>query len=98
MTTGPGIHVKQSERRIPHDLQNMRVTADEEARPQPLDFLSRPRVVTAWMAPDVSHIYAHALALPLEILREFGAELRAVDVPVNSAQWFEVSESIEYFR
>jgi hypothetical protein len=98
MTAGPGIHVKQSERGIPHDLQNMRVTTDEETRPQPLDLLSRPRVVTAWIAPDMSHIYAHALALPLKILRNSGAKLRAVDVPVNSAQWFEVSESIEYFR
>ena len=84
MAAGTGVHVKQSEGRIARHLQNVGVAADEQARPQPPDFLPGAPVVVARIPADVRHVDVEALALPNEILREVGAKFRPVNVPVNS--------------
>jgi hypothetical protein len=65
-------------------------------RPPP-QFFSCPRVVIARIAANVRHIDANALTLPGEILRQLGAQLRVVNVPVDPAQGFKVSQSIKDF-
>lgn len=97
MTTGSGIHVKQSRRGIPHDLQNMGVTADEQTRPEPTEFLSNSPVVIARIPADVGHVHIDALAFPEKILRQIGTKFGTIDVPVNATHRFEGSEPIEYF-
>lgn len=98
MAARAGIHVNQAKRLVAHDFQDVGVTADKEAGPQPPEFLAGSCVVIAWIAPDVRHVYADALAFPDEIPRQVSTQLRAVNVPVNSAQEFKVSQSIQYFE
>ncbi len=92
------VHVKQSERLVAHHFQDVGVAADEQARPQSTDFHPGATVVVPGIAANVRNIYAEAFALPGQIQREFSAQLRAVDVPVDSAQSLKASQSIQHFR
>ena len=98
VAAGAGIHVNEAERLIAHDLQDVGVTADEEARPQPPKFLSGTRVVIARIPADMGHVDGDALAFPAEIDRQVGAKFRPVNVPVNSPDRLEGSETIQYVR
>jgi len=84
VAAGAWIHVKEAKRLVAHYFKNVGVTADKQTRPQPPDFLSGSTVVIARIAPDVRHVNCDALAIPNEILRNFSAEFRPVNVPVNS--------------
>ena len=90
-----GIHVNEAERLVAHDLQDVGVTADEQTRPQPPDFLPRTPVVIAGIPADVGHVDCDALAIPNEILGNFSTELRTVNVPINAPDWFEGPEPIQ---
>jgi hypothetical protein len=92
-----GIHVNEPECLVAHDFQDVGVAADEQARPQPPDFLPGTPVVVAGIPADVRHIDVEALALPNDIFREVGAEFRTVKVPVNSPNRLEGSETIQHF-
>jgi hypothetical protein len=98
VAAGAGVHVNESERLIAHDFQDVGVAADEQARPQPTDFLPGTPVVIAWIPADVRHVDFDALALPDEIASQVGAEFLPVDVPVNSPDRFERPETIQYVR
>jgi hypothetical protein len=87
-----GIHVDEAECLVAHDFQNMGVTADEQTRPQPLDFLPRTPVVIARVSSDVGHVNCDALAIPNEILGNFSTEFRTVNIPVNAPDWTESPE------
>ena len=97
VAAGAGIHVNQSERLVTHDFQNVRVAADEQARPQPTDFLPGPTVVIAGIPADMGHVDVEALAYPNEIFRQVIAERSAIDVAVNTTHGFECSEAIQHF-
>lgn len=71
------------------------MAAEEQIRPQPPDFLPGSAVVVSWIAADVSHVDADAFRLPREIFREIGAQFGAIDVAVNSADWFKGSETVQ---
>jgi len=90
-----GIHVNEAERLIAHDFQDVGMTADEQTRPQPLDFLPRSPVVIARIASDVGHVNGDALAIPNEIPRKFSTEFRTVNIPVNAPDWLESPEPVE---
>ena len=51
MSAGAGIHVDEAERLVAHDLQDVGVTADEQARTQPTEFLPCAPVVIAGYPP-----------------------------------------------
>jgi hypothetical protein len=84
-----GIHVNEAERLVAHDFQDVGVTADEQSRPQPMEFLPCPAVVIAGVPSDVGHVNRDALAIPNEILGNFKTEFRTVNIPVNAPEWFE---------
>ena len=90
-----GVHVDEAERLVAHDFQDVRVPADEQTRPQPLDFLPRTPIVIAGVASDVGHVNREAIAIPNKILGNFSAEFRTVNVPVNGPNWFEGPELVE---
>ena len=98
MAAGAGIHVDESERLVEHDFQDVGVPADEQTRPQPPDFLPCTPVVIARIPADMGHVDGDAVAFPNQILREVGAEFRPVNVPVNSTDRPEGSETIQYVR
>ena len=64
VAAGTGIHVKERDGGISHYLQNVGVTADEQARPQPSEFFPGLRVVIAGITADVRHVDVDALAFP----------------------------------
>jgi hypothetical protein len=97
VAAGAGIHVNESERLVAHDFQDVGVAGDEQTRPQPTDFLPGPTVVVAGIPADVRHVDVEALTLPGEISRQIGAEFRPVNVPVNSPDRPEGSETIRHF-
>ncbi len=98
VAAGARINVNESERLIAHDFQDVGVAADEQARPQPTDFLPGTPVVIAGIPADVRHVDVEALALPNLILGQTGAEFRPVNVPVNSPHRFEGSETVQDVR
>lgn len=98
VTAGAGIHVNQAERLVAHNFQNVGVTADEQTRPQPREFLSGTPVVITRISANMGHVDGDARAVPNEILGQVGAEFRSVNVPVNSANRFEGSQAIQYFQ
>jgi hypothetical protein len=55
VAAGAGIHVDEAERLVAHDFEDVGVAADEQARPQPPDFLPGPAVVVAGIPADVCH-------------------------------------------
>jgi len=55
----------------------------------------RSTVVIAGVASNVSHVYADALAIPGEVLGQLDSEIGAVDIPINSADWFQRSEAVQ---
>jgi hypothetical protein len=87
-----GIHVNETERLVAHDLQYVGVTADEQTRPQPLDFLPRTAVVIAGVSSDVGHVNCDALAIPNEVFGNLETELRTVNISINTADWLEGPE------
>ena len=87
-----GIHVNEAERLVAHDLQDVGVTADEQTRPQPLDFLPRTAVVIAGVSSDVGHVDCDALAIPNEVFGNFKTELRTVNISINTTDWLEGPE------
>jgi hypothetical protein len=84
---------ERGRRLVAHDFQDVGVAADEQARPQPMNFLPCTPVVIAGIPADVGHVEVEALALPNEILRQIGAEFRPVNVPVNAPDRLEGSET-----
>jgi hypothetical protein len=97
VAAGAGIHVKKAERLVARDFQDVGVAADEQARPQPTDFLPGSTVIVAGISTDMSHVDGDALAFPYQILREVGAEFRSVNIPVNAPDWHEGPETIQHF-
>jgi hypothetical protein len=97
VTPGAWIHMKQAERPVAHYLQNMRVSADEQARQQAAEFFPCPPVVIARTPADVRHIDGNALAIPGKIFRKIDTEFRAIEIPVNAPDWPERPESIQNF-
>jgi hypothetical protein len=93
-----GIHVHEVEVLVAHDFQDVRVAADKKARPQLPEFLPSAPVVVAGITADVRHVDGDAFAFPTQILREVGAEFCPVNVPINSPDRFEGSETIQYVR
>ena len=63
----------------------------------PTDLLPGATVVIAGIPADVRHVHVEALAFPNEILGQIGAEFRPVNVPVNSPDRLEASETIQHF-
>ena len=95
MATSAGIHVNEAQRLVAHDFQDVGMTADEETRPQPLNFLSCAPVVIAWIPSDVGHVDGDALAIPNEILGNFKTEFRTVNISVYAPDWLEGLELIQ---
>jgi hypothetical protein len=87
--------MRQAERRVAHYLQNMRVTANEQARQQAADFFPCPPVVIARIAADVRHVDGNALAIPRKIFRKIDTEFRTIDIPVNAPDWPKSLEPIQ---
>lgn len=96
MAAGAGVHVNKSERLVPHDFEDVGMAADEQARPQPTDFLACPAIVIAGIAADVGHVYADAFAFPNKIFGQFGTDFRTIDVAVDSPRGFEGFQAIEH--
>ena len=94
---GAWIHVNEAKRLVAPYFQDVGVTADEQTRPQSLDFLSRTAVVIARVSSDVRHVDVETRTLPNEILVQIGAQFRPVDVPVNAPDWSEGLEPIQNF-
>jgi hypothetical protein len=95
VTASTGVHMKQSEHLVAHDLQDMRVAADEQTGSQTSKFHPCSPVVIAWVAPYVGHVNVDALALPGEIGRQIGAEFGTVKIPVNASDWPKGPEQIQ---
>ena len=53
---GARVHVDKVEIKVPHDFQDMGMTANEETRLCVKDYFLRSGVITAWIAADVRHI------------------------------------------
>ena len=81
VSAGTGVHMKNPERRVTHDLEYVGVAADEQSWAHPAKFLLCPPVVIAGIPANVCHVDVDALALPEEILGHGGAEFRPVNVP-----------------
>jgi hypothetical protein len=90
-----GIHVNEAERLVAHDFQDVGVTADEQTRPKPLEFLPRTPVVIAGVPSDVGHVNCNALTIPNEILGNFRTEFRTVNIAVNAPDRSEDPEPIQ---
>lgn len=90
-----GIHVQKLESGISHYLQDVRVTAHEQPRVVPADFLYGPPIVIARIPADMSHVDGDPVAIPYKICWQIGSEFCAVNISVNTPDWLEGPESIE---
>jgi hypothetical protein len=69
---------------IGHDLKDMRVAADEEARPVALQVFPHPGRVPSGISPYVDHVHAQVFAGPLELFGVGGADVLSIYIPVNA--------------
>jgi hypothetical protein len=95
VAAGAWIHVKKLKRGISYYLQDVGVTAYEQARPVTTEFLPRAPVVVARIPADVRHVDRDAIATPNEILGNVSTEFRTVNIPVNGPDWPEGPEPIQ---
>ena len=58
---GSGVQDKHITFRVPHDLQDMGMAADKDIRTDFIYQFSRPRVIPAGIAADMSHQHLHSL-------------------------------------
>lgn len=70
---GARVHVDEVEVKVPHDFQDVGVTANEETRVCVKDDFFRSGVVTAWIAADMRHINTKPLTRPMQVLHKLGA-------------------------
>jgi len=94
-TAGAWVHMQQAESRVSHNLQNMRVAADEQARTQSADFLPGSSVVIARIPADVGHVDGNAITVPDKIFGKIGTEFGTIHVAVNAPDWPERSETVQ---
>ena len=81
-----GIHMQAIERRIEHDLQDMRMPGDEESSRSVLQQRLRGFRVSARIAADMHHEYGNILTVPSKDLRKSVPCLLPVDVPEYAPQ------------
>ena len=92
---GTRVHVDKVEIKVPHDFQDVGMTANEETRLCFKDDSFRPRVVTAWMAADMRHIDTKVLTRPMQVLRKLAANFRPINIPVHAADRFKLAQSLQ---
>src|SRR5215469_10430412 len=95
---GARVHVDKVEIKVPHDFQDVGMTANEETRFGVKDNSFRPRVVTAWIAADMRHINTKAFARPMQVFRKLAANLRPINIPVHAADRFKLAQSLQDFH
>jgi hypothetical protein len=95
---GARVHVEKVEINVPHDFQDVGMTANEETRLCVKDDFFRPQVVTAWIAADMRHKNTKALTCPMQVLRKLAANLRPINISVNAANRFKLVQSLQDFQ
>lgn len=78
------VHVKESRVRIPLDLEDMTVAADEKVGPGSPQKLLGPWVVMARAATDMGYQHSHAFLCKKLVFREFLSYVEPVAIAVNS--------------
>ena len=84
-----GIHYQHVSFRIPHDFQDMGMSADEEIR---TIFVYKPagaRIITAGIASDMGHEHFHSLTFKEPVKRMNEPEVMVVTIAGNTLQWLE---------
>ena len=89
--TGARVHVDKVEIKVPHDFQDVGMTANEETRLCVKDDVFRPRVVTAWIASNMRHVNTKTLTRPMQVLHKLAANLRPINIPVHAADRFKLA-------
>ena len=95
---GARVHVDKVEIKVPHDFQDVGMTANEETRLCLKDYFFRTRVVTAWIAADMRHINTKALTGPMQVLYKLAANLRPINISVHAADRFKLAQSLQDFH
>src|SRR5215469_8609357 len=95
---GARVHVDEVEIKVAHDFQDVGMTANEETRLCVKDDFFRPRVVTAWIAADMSHINTKASTRPMQVLCKLATDLRPINIPVYAADRFKLAQSLQDFH
>jgi hypothetical protein len=95
---GARVHVEKVEINVPHDFQDVGMTANEETRLYVKDDFFRPRVVTAWIAADMRHKNTKALTCPMQVLRQLAANLRPINISVHAPNRFKLAQSLQDFQ
>lgn len=86
---GSGIDDKHIPFRVTHDLQYVRMPADEDVRPVLIDQFQGAWVISSGITSDMSHQNLHSLALEETVERVAEAEGVIVTIAGYSDQWLE---------
>ena len=79
------VDMQQSQARVTLNLQDVAVPADEERRRVGIDGVSYMSIVMSWIAADVSHQHAGALAGETYIGREDESQLATVGIAIHGS-------------
>ena len=82
----PGVQMEKIMLLVKHDLENMRMPADENTRLLPADHFAGMRAVLSRVATDVRDKYFYSLAFEKLVFGIQAADLRPIDVTMNSPQ------------
>jgi hypothetical protein len=90
-----GVYMQAGQLFVVLDLEDMRMTGDEQSRFFLQQQCLASRAVPAWVAADMDHGNLYPFAWPYQVFREPVADIRSVDIPVYPP---EGPECAEFFR
>ena len=88
------VHVQALQLVVIHDLQDMRMTADEKPRGVSDQLFFHRRIIAGRITADVCHIDFHFFRCPPEFLRIEAPDILSVDVAIDAPQGFEVRQAL----